>query len=259
MVTFPVYERPALKNFKHVRKLLLAVEESNRHLISDGSEVIGIATGELPPCRLTADYRGGHGFLSLVDKPVCSFFDGSFHSTTRRPNLVQMEEALIELEADPSMTHLLYQIVSAIVGKSRERSHGCSLVIDLGIPRVDIPGQKLDSPLDLTRQNYLELAQSLAKVDGALHIGSDLHLHSFACLLDGLGVPGEDRARGARFNSALRFTAMHPRVIVVVVSSDRPVSVMQGGMELTARCEWCSFSACISTPPTLAEWIQEAR
>lgn len=259
MVTFPVNERPALKNFKHVRKLMLAVEESSLHLIADGSEVIGIAAGKLPRCHLTADYRGGYGFLSLADKPVCSFFDGSFHSTTRRPNLVQVEEALIELKADPAIRDELFKIASAIVGKSRERAHGCSLVIDLDTPQVEIPGQKFETPLDLTRQDYLELAQSLAKVDGALHIGSDLHLHAFACLLDGLGVPGEDRARGARFNSALRFTAMHPRVIVVVVSSDRPVSVMYGGMELTAQCEWCSFSACISTPPTLADWIQEAR
>lgn len=259
MVTFPATERPGLKNFKHVRKLMLAVEDSNRCLISDSSEVIGIAAGELPSCQLTADYRGGYGFLSLAGKPVCSFFDGSFHSSTRRPNLVQLEEALIELEVDSSVRHGLYQIASAIVGTSRERQHGCSLAIDLGSTRVTIPGQQLGTSLNLTQQDHLELAQSLAKVDGALHIGADLCLHAFACLLDGEGVPGEDRARGARFNSALRFTARHPEIIVVVVSIDRPVSVIQGGVELTAQCEWRSFATGISTPPTLSDWLLENR
>jgi len=103
----------------------------------------------------------------------------------------------------------------------------------------------------------LALAKSLAKVDGALHIGSDLHLHGFACLLDGRAIQGENRARGARFNSALRFTAEHKNLIVVVLSSDRPVSVIQGGVELSAQCEWEAFSKLSSTPPTLKEWLSK--
>lgn len=258
MVRFPVYERPRLQNYKHVRKLLLSVEGSDRKLISDGTSILGIATGEIPKCRITADYRGGYGFLHLAGDPVCSFSDGSFHSTTRRPNLVQLEETLIESKIDSGVTHLLFKIVNKIVNKACERRHGCSLVIDFNTPRVEIPGQQVEEPIDLTRDDYLELAESLGKVDGALHIGADLHLHSFACLLDGPSVPGEDRARGARFNSALRFTARHENIIVVVVSSDRPVSVMQGGVELTAQCEWRDFSECISVPPTLEEWINAA-
>ena len=96
----------------------------------------------------------------------------------------------------------------------------------------------------------------MAKLDGALHIGVDLKLHGFACLLDGLSIPGEDRARGARFNSALRFTAMHKNVIIVVVSVDRPISVIQEGVELNAQCEWKPVSGCIEPPPTLDQFIQ---
>jgi hypothetical protein len=94
-------------------------------------------------------------------------------------------------------------------------------------------------------------------VDGALHIGADLHLHAFACLLDGLSVPGEDRSRGARFNSALRFTAMHKDLIVVVVSSDRPVSVMHGGAEMTAACELKAVCDIPTRPPTMVEWLND--
>jgi hypothetical protein len=75
--------------------------------------------------------------------------------------------------------------------------------------------------------------------------------------MDGRAVPGENRARGARFNSAMRFTALHPGVVVVVVSADRPVSVFQGGVELTAQCEWVSMPG-LPRPPTLRRWVDEA-
>ncbi len=39
---FPGMEQPLLKNFKHVRKLLQAVEQSSRRLVSDGHSILGI-------------------------------------------------------------------------------------------------------------------------------------------------------------------------------------------------------------------------
>ena len=209
----------------------------------------------MPERRSTADFRGEYGFLRLAGKSVCSFSDGSVYSSTRRPNLVYLEEALLESHLDTSSRHDMYQIVSGIVLKAGEQKHGCTLVIDLNDQPIEIAGQQLEHPIALQQAQLLELAKSLAKVDGALHIGSDLHLHGFACLLDGRAVQGEDRARGARFNSALRFTAEHQNLIVVVVSSDRPVSVIQGGVELSAQSEWDTFSKLSSTPPTLKEWL----
>jgi hypothetical protein len=75
-------------------------------------------------------------------------------------------------------------------------------------------------------------------------------------LLDGRTVPGENRARGARFNSALRFTAANDDMIVIVVSSDRPVSIIQRGIELTARCEWSPLPGFAPQPPVLEDWLR---
>jgi hypothetical protein len=203
--------------------------------------VIGISAGQqMPDCHITAEYREGYGFLRLGGKLLCSFSGGSFHSSNRKPKLVLLEEALIESNADPATSHVLFKVVTDIVNNAREERHGCSIVLDLNAKPRELAGQQLVAPV------------------GALHIGPDLHLQAFACLLDGLAVPGEDRARGARFNSALRFTAKHDNLVVVVVSSDRPVSIMQGGVELTAQCEWHSFSECVQTPPTLEEWLERA-
>ena len=75
---FPPLEQPSLVNHKHVRKLLLAVEASNRNLISDGKNIIGISSAPPLPASLGADFRGSHGFINLDGKLVCSFFGGRF-------------------------------------------------------------------------------------------------------------------------------------------------------------------------------------
>ena len=252
---FPALERPQLANFKHVRKLLQAVEFSGRVLISDGKSVLGIAIGNMPGAYLTAYFCGSYGFLLLGEELLCSFTEGAFHSSNLKANLVQLEEVLLETNLDMSDQHGLMQVVSLMVNRARERKHGCTLVVDLGEPgKLEMSGQHFETPLDLTDSVHLKLACSLAKLDGALHLGRDIRLHGFACLMDGRSVPGENRARGARFNSALRFTAEHDDMIVIVVSADRPVSIIQNGVELTAMCNYGMPSGC-PTPPLLAEWV----
>jgi DNA integrity scanning protein DisA with diadenylate cyclase activity len=117
-------------------------------------------------------------------------------------------------------------------------------------------GQALTPPVDLRQENALALAAALAKVDGALHIRADLHLYGFACLLDGHRVANEDRSRGARYNSALRFTSQHPQTIVVVVSADRPVSIFQQGKELRNRYEEKPVLRSDFFPIPLRQWLK---
>jgi len=251
---FPAMEQPQLVDVKHVRKLLQAVEESGRVLVSDGKRVLGIAIGSMPGAYLAAQFSGTHGFLWLKNSLICSFADGRFHSSNLRANLVQLEELLLETDMDMGDQHTLLQIVSLMVNRVRDRKHGCTLVIDTGDKQLSMAGQHFEQPLDLQESSQLKLACSLAKLDGAVHVGRDLKLHGFAGLMDGRTVPGENRARGARFNSALRFTAEHEDLIVVVVSSDRPVSIIKNGLELTALCQFDQIGGP-SRPPLLAEWI----
>ena len=256
MVRFPGSEGPSLVNHKHVRKLLMATEESGRKLVSDGRHIIGVTADAPPISSLSGIFLGGYGFLKLDDEYICSFSDGSFHSSTRRTNMVQVEELLLETDLDPSVQHDLFQVITSVVHGAGRGRHGCTVVLDLNNRPLNLPGQTLEHPLDLTNTDGLDLAKSLARVDGALHISADARLQGFACLLDGHTVPGENRARGARFNSALRFTAEHPELIVVVVSADRPVSVIRDGVELTAQCEWAPVSVRGGPPPTLDEWLK---
>ena len=252
---FPAAEQPRLENYKHVRKLLLTVEGSDRKLVSDGQAILGVSAGAPPVFSITAEFSGRYGFLQVNGDRICSFADGSFRSTTYRAKLVQVEEALLESDLDHNDGNTLFKIVSSLAHHAEVNRFGCTIVIDLNPEPIRISGQTLTAPLDLQQPENLELAQAMAKVDGALYIRRDLHLHGFACLLDGRSYSGEDRSRGARFNSALRFTSENPNILVVVVSSDRPVSIIQEGVDVSAQCAWKPPSSSLAAPRTLASWI----
>ena len=256
LMRFPKAERPRLDNGKHVRKMLQTVERSRRMLVSDGEHIIGIATGELPTASLCALFNGRHGLLFLDGKLVCSFSDGAFQSTNRKPNLVILEEALLEWPLDADQRDALFGSVSRIVACAGEQKYGCALIVDPYTPLLPLSGHTLEAPLNLENDEQLALAAALAKVDGALHLSAVKNqLCGFACLMDGPSFPGEDRSRGARYNSALRFTHSHPELIVVVVSSDRPVSVMQKGADISRPPVWPAVPSMLRPPPTLEHWL----
>ncbi len=259
LARFHENERPQLENFKHVRKLLQSVEGSQNNLISDGISIVGIATKDHLEFSVLTEFIGRYGFIKTGAQTVCSFSDGRFHSTTNRAKLVEVEEALLETESVSSDCACeLFQIIAALVHNAEKSSHGCTLVIDMGAIPLNIPGHKFDHPFNLSEKRLLHLACSLSAMDGALHIGVDCYLHGFSCLLDGHAIAGEDLARGARYNSALRFSQKNEDLIVVVVSSDRPVSVIRRGIEMNGQCIWRAPTSCIFSPSLLEDWLVTA-
>lgn len=248
-------ERPVISNIKHIRKLLLAVENSDRKLVSDGRIIIGISDTDIPEYVITADFRGDHGFLKLGNKNIASFFDGSFHSTTREAKMVELEELLLDSGLDTEKSTLLFQLISHLVHSAGTGRHGCTLVIDLNRSPVTLSGHMLEPPLSLLEPKNIKLACSLLKIDGAVHITADLCIHGFGCLLDGKTISWENMARGARYNSALRFSADHSHIMVVVVSADRPVSIIYNGIEINAFSHWRPVYQYTPEPVTLTKYL----
>jgi Probable sensor domain DACND/Probable sensor domain DACNH len=97
LIRFPENGRPMLENYKHVRKLLLSVENSPRKLVSDGQQIVGIANSGLPEFCIAAEFKGRIGFLRINDTRVCSFTDGRFQASTLRAKLVQVEALALTL------------------------------------------------------------------------------------------------------------------------------------------------------------------
>ena len=249
------HEQPVLTSVKHIRKLLLAVEDSNRKLVSDGCTIIGITDMTVPDHAVSAEFKGDHGFLKMGSELVCSFCDGNFHSTTRRAKMVELEELLLDSQLSTENSTILFQIISELVHNAEMNRHGCTLVIDLNETPLKLTGHVLDPPLNLLEPNHIDLACSLTKIDGALHINRNLFINGFACLLDGKTTNWENLARGARYNSALRFSCEHDDVIVVVVSADRPVSIIYCGIEMSAYSVWKPIHGYMPVPVPLKTYL----
>jgi hypothetical protein len=249
------HQRPQLFDIKHVRKLLVAVEDSDRKLVSDGQTIIGITDGPIPDNAIVAHLRGDYGFLDIKDVRIASFFDGSFHAITREARLVELEELLLDMDLDTSAATVLFQVIAHLVHSAGRARHGCTLVIDLNDPPMRLSGHDLDPPLSLMEPRNIELACSLLKIDGAVHLTADSCIHGFACLLDGRTIDWEKMARGARYNSALRFSAANSGIIVVVVSADRPVSIIYNGIEISAFSNWRPVSQHRPEPVVLETFL----
>ena len=71
----------------------------------------------------------------------------------------------------------------------------------------------------------------LGGVDGAILLGPDGRCHAFGVILDGMGTSSGDRARGARFNSSVRYQQTSERslqvgAMVIVISDDGTVDLI---------------------------------
>jgi len=219
------HERPVISNIKHIRKLLVGVERSDRKLVSDGNTIIGITNAQVPEFAITADFRGDYGFLRMGGQKVASFSDGSFCSSTREARMVELEELLLDSNLPTKTAGTLFNMISGLVHKAGHARHGCTLVVDLNDTPIQLSGHILEPPLSLLEPKNYDLVGALIRIDGAVHLTMDAMIHGFACLLDGKTISWENMARGARYNSALRFSAATTKVIVVVVSAD-PIHIV---------------------------------
>ena len=238
LTMFQRNERPIISNIKHIRKLLVSVERSNRKLVSDGNYVVGITVAPAPEYAIVADFRGDNGFLSMGTQKVASFCDGNFYSTTRENKLVELEELLLDSQLDIEAAGTLFSVVSGLIHKAGHSHYGSTMVIDMNDEPLVLSGHVLEPPLSLLDSDNYDLAAAFMRIDGAVQLTPDAKIRGFGCLLDGQSVSWENMARGARYNSALRFSATTSKVVVVVVSADRPVSIIYNGIELNGISRW---------------------
>ena len=125
-----------------------------------------------------------------------------------------------------------------MIHKAGHSHYGSTVVIDMNEAPLVLSGHVLDPPLTLMDPDNYDLAAAFMRIDGAVQITPDAKIRGFGCLLDGQSVTWENMARGARYNSALRFSATTSKVIVVVVSADRPISIIYNGIELNGISRW---------------------
>ena len=131
------------------------------------------------------------------------------------------------------LSRLFHQISSAnvdllvsLVDTASAEKHGTMLVIveDAAAEAKRLGNQAtVVVPFPATPQ----LIKHVTPIDGAVLLGLDGKCYAIGAILDGMATSQGDPARGARFNSALRYVACHKKpCLAIVVSEDGGVDLL---------------------------------
>jgi DisA bacterial checkpoint controller nucleotide-binding len=107
-----------------------------------------------------------------------------------------------------------------------DQAHGTMLVIS---DAADDEAERLSAQAMLIEPEQLspQLLRQATSIDGAVLFGPDGTCHALGVILDGTASHLGDRARGARFNSALRYlTNPAAATMIVLVSEDGMIDVL---------------------------------
>ena len=236
-------DQPPLNEYKRILKLLTATDprltSGGSVLVSDGERAVGIAHGTIEESCLKAIFHRGRGRLLVCDRPICTFQEGVFDARShRRDNSTFADELKLTLNSEPpvlktsTQCDFMAKAVQPIIEAAQKNRYGCTIVIDSSPNEYAYSGELLAHPLRLTRRKKinLKIAKGLARMDGALVVGTDRRLYAGGCILGGLEDKDlEDRSHGARHNAAIRFTRHREETVAITVSEDGPVSIYSRG------------------------------
>ncbi len=116
-----------------------------------------------------------------------------------------------------------------------DNDHGTTIVISED-PVSEI--ERLGQEALAIKPEYLDHkdAARLGRIDGAIILGPDGRCYAFGVILDGLATSSGDRARGARFNSSVRYQkASRVGSMVIVISDDGWVDLIPSLMPRVSR------------------------
>lgn len=118
------------------------------------------------------------------------------------------------------------ELFVTLVEKAAKEVHGTMLLISEKASDEADRLKKQSTPLVPCKLTP-DLLDHLTSIDGAVLLGTDGVCHAIGVILDGLAVEDGDPARGARFNSALRYIGTRKEAcMAIVVSEDGGVDMV---------------------------------
>ena len=227
-----VFAEPiALQDHRRVRKLLeLAPEGVSLHV--NGGEVFGLA--RLRDCLDASEDLFEVRFLGLCHWELLHCGEVLMSVRFGEPSLPVPSFYEHTLRADlprvfRGISNRAIQRIVELVNAADVAGHGVLLVVS-----DDAPGEAKrlaaeGTPIVPTRLTP-SLLQALSRIDGAVLIDRQAKCHAIGVILDGIAMNAGNPARGARYNSALRYVetswSRRTRCLAVVVSEDGGVSLV---------------------------------
>lgn len=234
-------QRPVRLSESRGARKLLEIATEGLFALSDGEFIYGFGRMRdgYDPSRedcFQAEFLDGRAWqLSHASAVLMQVRDGVASLPPKPPAEGKLLDVLEREFGSGSDPNLLRELVAAA---TRQR-HGTLLVIsDHAADEAErLTAQSTPvTPIKLTP----ELMKPLTSIDGAVLLDSSGICYSLGVILDGLASARGTPARGARYNSALRYVETvrkqrQHRCVAVVVSEDGPVDVLPDLMPRIAR------------------------
>lgn len=255
-VDYPLRTPVSIDKFKHVRKFLTATSDEYQ-LVAVAGNIVGFSHKNSLNAPLLTVFDKGRLVLSLQNTPLCQVSNGSFRAIESNWSLDIQKQTQSLSRLNSSAQSEVQELVNTLVTIARNEHFGCTLLLDSGgdPDRRALSGQQLDERVPLN-SSTLRLFADMCKVDGAVHVDvKELSICAFACLLDGESGAKEELSRGARFNSAQRYSRKAADMVILVVSEDGPVTIFENGETAVAIEKYVRDHECKHSPPRLSEWL----
>ncbi len=217
---------------RSVRKLLELTDDSTA-LLTDGRAVYGLGECVSAPdvARVVIE---GHAKWSLSIDDIALMKVVYEHATL--PKQILDKELFCDV-AHRTLGAVVVERIWDIFQCALDSDHGTTIVVSedpvseigrLGQEALAIKPEYLD---------YKDVAR-LGRIDGAIVLGPDGRCYAFGVILDGLATSSGDRARGARFNSSVRYQRTSKvGTMVIVISDDGTVDLIPSLMPRVPRHE----------------------
>lgn len=247
---------PAIANSKHFGKLMAGASHDTP-LVIRGQCAVGYGDSALQDLAgaISIDFTKGYGLIRAGAQALALVRDGQLLGCGyETPFLSGLVERYLG-----SQRRRAARRVAELIARAASQGHGATVVVDVSGRGRRLAGHALTKPLNLNKPEDLEVGARLSGIDGAVVLSPSGTLTKFAALLDGSTTGSEDLARGARYNTAWRYSDLHRRDLLIVVSSDGPVTVFAGG-EVVYPLEPPNpmISERAVADPTLEEWLERS-
>ena len=216
------FENPvSLSEARTVRKILELTDDSTC-LLADSGYVYGLGECNSAPdvARISIE---GHARWSISIDGTALMRVNYEHAAL--PQQILDKDVFTDV-AKRTVDAVEVDRIWEIVQCALQDDHGTTIVVSKN-PTAEINRLAQQSlPIKAEYLEHSDVAR-LGRVDGAIMLGPDGRCHAFGVILDGLSTSSGDRARGARFNSSVRYQQTSEiGAMVVVISDDGTVDLI---------------------------------
>lgn len=217
-----------LRDYRKVRKLL-EIASDNLHLYTNGDNIIGFAKlkGRYDPsCEdlFIVNFIGAHKWELIHDSHTMMVVE---YTNPRLPTL-KIDKANFNSTLKRIFNNISEDNLDSlwkIVNSATEQKHGTLIVIS---KKAQDEAKRLEN--QSTNIEPLlpdeKIIKSITSIDGAVILDASGICYAIGVILDGMASPNGTSARGARYNSAVRYVDMHKgECVAVVISEDSMVDL----------------------------------